>query len=176
MLKAPEVAAMLGLKARTVYELADRGILPCYRLIACTALLTACGGGGGEDQPQPQAGCKASAAVTLPGAGSIATVRLDNQSAEPRRYTISGHVGFSGQASGQSGGYSTLVLADGQSPVAVGTIKAEAAGAATGTQPFSTDVVVAPGAAATWALAHAPLPAPYGWASMRFSAIELCVR
>ena len=31
MLKAPEVAAMLGLKARTVYDLADSGMLPCYR-------------------------------------------------------------------------------------------------------------------------------------------------
>lgn len=32
MLKAPAVAAMLGLSARAVYDLADRGILPCYRL------------------------------------------------------------------------------------------------------------------------------------------------
>ena len=32
MLKAPEVAAMLGLSARAVYDLADRGMLACYRL------------------------------------------------------------------------------------------------------------------------------------------------
>ena len=32
MLKAPAVAAMLGLSARAVYDLADRGILTCYRL------------------------------------------------------------------------------------------------------------------------------------------------
>lgn len=32
MLKAPEVATMLGLSARAVYDLADSGMLACYRL------------------------------------------------------------------------------------------------------------------------------------------------
>ena len=32
MLKAADVAAMLGLSARAVYDLADSGMLACYRL------------------------------------------------------------------------------------------------------------------------------------------------
>lgn len=37
MMNAATVAQQLGISRRAVYDLADRGILPCYRLVAWRA-------------------------------------------------------------------------------------------------------------------------------------------
>lgn len=139
--------------------------------LACAALLSACGGG---DSPPDDASCAKFNSADVPGAGSVAGVTLRNPSGSPRSFTITGAMSFSGVAIGSAGGYSNVLLTDGQSPVFIGTIKAS--GAASGELPFSVDVLLQAGSSAVWRIAHAPLPAPYGWAAMRFSNVELCVR
>lgn len=142
-------------------------------MLALAAALCGCGGGGsGSDAAQTA--CASVDVVSMAGAGNLLSITISNPDVAPRRFTLHGQVRFSGQASGTAGGYSTLLLTDGQSPVDGGAIQALAAGQAQGLLLVSTNVHLQAGASATWHLAHAPLPAPYGWSSMRFTSVELC--
>lgn len=147
--------------------------LACATLLALAALLPGCGGGGTTGY-SPHPGCTGADAVSLAGAGNVLSITVTNTDVLQRRFTVHGQVRFSGQANGASGGYSTMVLTDGQSPVAVGTIQAQAGAMAQGMLPVSATLYLAAGQSATWHLAHAPLPAPYGWSTMRFTSVELC--
>lgn len=142
--------------------------------LAAACLLAACGGGGGG--ATPDGSCASADGVRMPGAGNVVSLTVRNDGAQPRRVTLTGRVSFSGTGSGAAGGYSTLLVTDGQSPVQVGQVQAAAGGAAQGAQDLSVDVILPAGSVATWHLAHAPLPAPYSWASMVFGVADLCAK
>lgn len=145
-------------------------------LIASAALLAACGGGGSTEAAADD-GCSTASAVRLAGPGNILSLQLVNASTAPRRLTLTGRVTFDGKAvDTAAGGHSALIVTDGQSPVQVGTVQAAQGGRAQGAADIAVDVVVPAGANVTWHLAHAPLPAPYGWQAMAFGAAEICAR
>ena len=137
------------------------------------AALTACGGGGSTDAAAD--GCARADGLQLAGAGNLLSLTVRNDTAQPRRIALAGRVSFSGRA-GSGGGSSALVLTDGQSPVLVGQLQADPGATAQGAQDVAADIVLTAGAVATWHLAHAPLPAPYGWVALTFGAAELCAR
>lgn len=153
---------------RVVWAAAAVGLL---QLVGC--------GGGGDGGASPADGCVAQAqALQLPGVGEIVALQLHNPGTRPLQLDLQGEVRFTGQAGAAAaqGGYSTLVLADGQSPVGVGELQAAAGQGAAGRVPFTVRVVVPAGASPTWRLVHQPLPAPYGWDAMQFSGGQICAR
>ena len=161
-----------GIAARACAFAAHSNITRTALASLAAALLTACGGGGSS---APDDGCVRADGVQLPGAGNVLSLAVRNDTAQPQRVALAGRVSFDGMA-GAGGGISTLVLTDGQSPVMVGQLRAEPGRTAQGAQDIGTDILLPAGAVATWHLAHAPLPAPYGWTALTFGTAELCVR
>lgn len=150
------------------------------------AALAGCGGGNPQENEGQSsaveitdgAGCSAlSSPILMPKAGRLLEVSITNNSPDRRYYTLSGfidYVAVAGGIQGVYGGSSSVVLTDGQSPVSVADIRAEPNQASDGRQDFTVVVAVNGGETSRWMLSHAPLPAPYSWASMRFSAAKLC--
>lgn len=170
MMATADLTAGRGI-ARALHSLPNRSLLACASL-AAAVLLAACGGGSGAAEAA-RSGCAAADSVDMRGAGNLLSITISNTGATARSYNLHGQLRFSGQA-GPAGGQSMLVLTDGQSPVYAGTIQAAADAQAQGLQPIAAAVLLQPGQAATWNLAHAPYPAPLGWKAMQFTAIELC--
>lgn len=141
--------------------------------LTAATLLAACGGGGGPGS-NPADGCVRNDGAQLAGPGNLLSLTIRNDTTAPRRVQLAGRVAFDGAAGGAAGAYSTLTLTDGQSPVQAGVLRAAAGGRAQGALDIGADVLLQPGAVATWHLAHAPLPAPYGWRAMLWNKAELC--
>lgn len=162
-----------GIAARACAFAALPNITRATLASLAAAMLTACGGGGSSSAASD--GCVRADGVQLAGAGNLLSLTVRNDTTAPRRVALDGRVSFSGRA-GAGGGSSMLVLTDGQSPVFVGQLQAGPGGTAEGAQDLAVDIVLPAGAVVTWHLAHAPLPAPYGWVALTFGAAELCAR